>query len=549
MTGLLDSLPLRRALFRIILCCLLFIVAAPASQEELGSWLEQGHSALENGSYREAVNFFDQAIKIDGGNASAWGGKGAALSRLGRYKMAEMCLGMALKKEDKNPNYWLEDGRAKELGERWSEAIESYERALSLNKSLAHAWLGLANSSLALKEYEYAKQLYRNAQGQGLAQSGREGLLNALLAGGQDALDRGSFNEAYSISSEALALAPQDVRFMEMRCSALVGNNEVEEALSCYDQMQSAGQSSGQAIVARSLLLTLLGKRELSAGNISLALERLKEALRLDPHNQDAIQFQAKALSQKGDLLFEQGKYDLARESFDAALDVYSGEISAQEGKRKTMDFLTASRNDNGSADPALEEGLERGSLPEEKPESSDSARHLEQAKEYMNRGSITLALESINRSLEMDPGQEDAWLLKAEILFSLGNDSQSLAAVDRALEINQTGLRSQALKGRVLLALGRYKMAGLFLDLALRQNPENISLWMDKALAQEKLENYQGALKSYEEALREDDNNTGVLLAKGELLLKMKEYREALQCFSFVLEKDKDDAAAWRVK
>ncbi|HUM81377.1 MAG TPA: tetratricopeptide repeat protein, partial [Methanothrix sp.] len=96
MTGLLTPLPLR-ALSCIILCFLLFIVAASASQEDLGSWLEQGHSALENGSYREAANFFDQALKIDGGNASAWAGKGVALSRLGRYKMAEMCLGFALK--------------------------------------------------------------------------------------------------------------------------------------------------------------------------------------------------------------------------------------------------------------------------------------------------------------------------------------------------------------------------------------------------------------------------------------------------------------------
>ena len=129
MTGLLDSLPLLRALFRIILCSLLLIIATSASEEDLGSWLERGHSALENGSYREAVNFFDRAIKIDGGNASAWGGKGAALSRLGRYKMAEMCLGMALKKEGANANYWLEDGWAKEMGERWSEAIKSYDKA------------------------------------------------------------------------------------------------------------------------------------------------------------------------------------------------------------------------------------------------------------------------------------------------------------------------------------------------------------------------------------------------------------------------------------
>ena len=159
--------------------------------------------------------------------------------------------------------------------------------------------------------------------------------LNALLTEGQDALDRSRFKEAYSISSEALAIAPKDIRFMEIQCSALVGKNEVEGALSCYDQMQSAGHSSEQAVAARSLLLTELGKKELSAGNVSLALERLDAALHLDPHNQEAAQFQAKALSQKGDLLFEQGQYDLAAESYDAALDVYSGRSLPRRGSER----------------------------------------------------------------------------------------------------------------------------------------------------------------------------------------------------------------------
>ena len=81
MTSLLYTLPLLRALFLIFLCCLMLNVAASASQEDLGSWLEQGYYALENGSYREAANIFDRAVKIDGGNSSAWAGKGMALSR------------------------------------------------------------------------------------------------------------------------------------------------------------------------------------------------------------------------------------------------------------------------------------------------------------------------------------------------------------------------------------------------------------------------------------------------------------------------------------
>ncbi|MDD1732626.1 MAG: tetratricopeptide repeat protein, partial [Methanothrix sp.] len=278
----------------LILSALMLIISASAApQDNADYWLGEGQSSMENGSYKLAVSCFDRALKIDGANASAWGGKGIALSRLGRYKMAEMCLSFALKKDYANPDYWLEDGRAKEMGGKWSEAIESYEKALSLNESLAHAWMGMGNASLAMEKYEDARRFYRNALGQGLAHAGREGLLNALLAQGQDSLDRGSFEEAYSLSSEALALAPQDSRFSEIRCSALEGMGRTDDALSCYDQVLSSGQSSAKAKEAKSLLLTRLGKRELAAGNVSLALKWLEQARLLDPQNQDAAQFQA----------------------------------------------------------------------------------------------------------------------------------------------------------------------------------------------------------------------------------------------------------------
>ncbi|MDD1722148.1 MAG: hypothetical protein LUQ15_01455, partial [Methanothrix sp.] len=277
-----------------------------------------------------------------------------------------------------------------------------------------------------MEKYEDARRFYRNALGQGLAHAGRDGMLNALLAQCQDSLDRGSFEEAYSVSSEALALAPQDSRFSEIRCSALEGMGKTDDALSCYDQVLSSGQWSAKAKEAKSLLLTRLGQEELAAGNVSLALEWLEQARLLDPQNQDAAQFQAKALSRRGDLLYKDGQYALAAESYEAALAFSSNEPSALEGKRKALEALSSLSRSNDSADLARENKLEKESSPEKKLESSESARYLEMAEEYMGRGSISSALQSVNRSLQADMGREDAWLLQSEILLSLGNNSQS---------------------------------------------------------------------------------------------------------------------------
>ena len=106
-------------------CMLLLSLPASAAAAASGStsyWLETGQASLLNGSFAQAIESFDRAIKIDPENASAWGGKGVALTRLGRYKMAELCFNYALGKDAKNSRLWLEDGRTKELAGEWGEA-------------------------------------------------------------------------------------------------------------------------------------------------------------------------------------------------------------------------------------------------------------------------------------------------------------------------------------------------------------------------------------------------------------------------------------------
>jgi tetratricopeptide (TPR) repeat protein len=485
---------------------LLFLPYSGAAQDTAAYWLENGQASLLNGSFPLAIRSFDRVIRIDPENASAWGGKGIALSRLGRYKMAELCFKYALRKDAQNAGLWLEDGRAKELAGEWGEARQSYEQALDLQAILAEAWLGKANASLALENYDDAMQSFKNASLYGLSDAGKAGQVRVLLA----------------------------------RSSALLKKGKFELALACYDEILAGSPSDEMGTEGKegkALALAGLGEKALAAGNVSQALVNFREASRFAPQSDVAVSGLVRALTAKGDLALHDGLFREAIESYETALVLLPLDPGALAGKEKASDERTVRMKEAESGNASRQKVRE----------NSEYAHYFELAKNQNRNGSYSLALESLNKSLELDASQFEAWLLKGQMLSRLGRQSEALDSLDRAIEINQSSLSALALKGQILAMTGKYRMAGLFFDSALRLDPENIVLWNDMAQVQEKLQNYKGALQSYNKALKLDDNNTETLLGKGSLLLENAKYQEAVQCFSLVLEKEKGNVAALR--
>jgi Flp pilus assembly protein TadD len=50
------------------------------SLESSGDWYSQAQTLYKNGSYQEAISAFDEGLKTDPQNASAWHNKGMALA-------------------------------------------------------------------------------------------------------------------------------------------------------------------------------------------------------------------------------------------------------------------------------------------------------------------------------------------------------------------------------------------------------------------------------------------------------------------------------------
>jgi tetratricopeptide (TPR) repeat protein len=107
----------------------------------------KGNEQFHRGRLSVALNYYDQAIKIDPNYAAAWYNKGWALSNLGKHKEALECYD----KIDANNAYaWNNKGVALNNLRRYKDAIVCYDRAIKIDPNDANAWYvkGLAAKKL-----------------------------------------------------------------------------------------------------------------------------------------------------------------------------------------------------------------------------------------------------------------------------------------------------------------------------------------------------------------------------------------------------------------
>jgi len=90
--------------------------------------------------------------------------------------------------------------------------------------------------------------------------------------------------------------------------------------------------------------------------------------------------------------------------------------------------------------------------------------------------------LELLNKSLEKDPKNSTSWMAKAEILAGMNRLEEAVQACDKVIEINTSLVWYAAeTKGYLLEGLGRNEDALQAYDMAIELNPKNGGLWYSK--------------------------------------------------------------------
>ncbi|XP_024019873.1 outer envelope protein 64, mitochondrial [Morus notabilis] len=93
---------------------------------------EKGNAAFKGKQWNKAVNYYTEAIKLNGVNATYYSNRAAAFLELGCFQQAEEDCSKALELDQKNVKAYLRRGTARESLIRYKEAIQDFKHALVL---------------------------------------------------------------------------------------------------------------------------------------------------------------------------------------------------------------------------------------------------------------------------------------------------------------------------------------------------------------------------------------------------------------------------------
>ncbi|XP_022763683.1 outer envelope protein 64, mitochondrial-like isoform X2 [Durio zibethinus] len=93
---------------------------------------EKGNAAFKGMQWNKAVNYYNEAIKLNGTNATYYNNRAAAYLELGCFQQAEEDCSKAISLDKKNVKAYLRRGTARESLLCYKEALEDFKHALVL---------------------------------------------------------------------------------------------------------------------------------------------------------------------------------------------------------------------------------------------------------------------------------------------------------------------------------------------------------------------------------------------------------------------------------
>ena len=234
-----------------------------------------GVIAALGGNHAEALNYFEELIKLKPKSAIAFSNKGNALQGLKRYEDALICYDKALSLQPTNHEAFSNKGNALQGLKRYEEALIYYDKALSLQPTYHEAFSNKGNALQGLKRYEEALIYYDKALS--LHPNYHEALRNK----GHALQELGCYEEALICYDKSLSLQPTYHEAYINKAYVLKVVKNYDEALKIYDNLLALNKNSAAALSGK-------GSVHIDLRQLSEARECYKHALTINPDDQIA---------------------------------------------------------------------------------------------------------------------------------------------------------------------------------------------------------------------------------------------------------------------
>jgi len=127
------------------------------------AWNGKGTALYNQGNYRKALEAYQRAIEIDSDSAVVWVSAGVVLRRLQRYQQALVHFERAIEIDTGYVAAWNGKSDTQLDMNMPEEALASYEQALAIDPRSFQAWNGLGNARTCLRDFVGAIDAYTRA--------------------------------------------------------------------------------------------------------------------------------------------------------------------------------------------------------------------------------------------------------------------------------------------------------------------------------------------------------------------------------------------------
>jgi tetratricopeptide (TPR) repeat protein len=562
------------------------------SEPDAYELFKKGMELFNEGHHRDAISRFDDSLKGDAQNATAWLHVGISLQTLGKLEKALSCFQNALSFDASLSQAWCAKGEIEERLGRSFQTEESYRNSLLLNplnyrawinviacldeagerkKARLHAMIALDMIDHALKKdpenidsqlrkatLEFLLQRYQKATDL-CAQfpPGQPGSLDALMTKGLAHRHLGDLQEAMVALNSIVTSYPDNLVARAHRGHTLEMLNELDAALEDYEQILSLRPAHEWALYRKSLLFF---RKELP-----------EEGLRCVDSILELNAQSARAWKAKGHFLSSQGKGEEALWCFQRAVENNPRDFYA----RFNLIILQNRFVRNAEALESLKVLLDV--------EPYDPDLHILEGDSLEILGKNQEALEAFDRAIALEPHYTRSHVHKALLLNALSRADEALGVINEAIESSPTDSSLWNNMAYILACQERFGDARGCIDKALLFDPKNESLlynqavlalhegrmveamkpldailylksdfvpgWRARGLLCELLKEPQEALNYYDQAMKREPKNADLWLYKGNALFSLKKLDEAVRSYSQAIKLNPSLAQPWLYK
>src|SRR5579883_730743 len=235
------------------------------------AWNGQAETLSELKEYQEALTAYDKAIQIQPNYLEAWRGRSFVLNHLQRYQEAIASFDKTLQlQQNKDPEVWNAKGEALSHLNQNDQAVKSYEKAIELKQDYYEAWYNKGWALQNLKQYEQALAAYNKAI------KFKPDYEQAWYNQGNVLVNLGRFQDAFAAYDKAVQYKPNHYQAWLSRGNTLLNLQRYPEAIESFDQVIKYNQNNYKAWYGRGWSLHQLQRYQEAVESYNKAIESLR---------------------------------------------------------------------------------------------------------------------------------------------------------------------------------------------------------------------------------------------------------------------------------